>query len=173
MKGGNKMLENGSSKALMCLIFTVTFLVWSQPLGFADSEPQAENVINAAVERTNAIKALPEKTHLKTLDGKMVPLKPFFAYCDAMFPFCCMFGKFYYWENEIRDVVSDTPNGRVKHKIRCYFNCLSTLCPQLCDPLKTHGDIAEFYDAEGSFMGLAVYMGNGKYCSLPYCDNPP
>jgi hypothetical protein len=38
----------------------------------------------------------------------------------------------------------------------------------MCDPLKTHGDVAEFYDAEGNFMGIAVYMGKGKYCSLPY-----
>jgi hypothetical protein len=79
-----------------------------------------------------------------------------------------MFEKFYYWENEIREVVSDTVNGRVRHKIRCYINCLSTVCPQISDPLKTHGDIAEFYDAEGNFMGLAVYLGNGKYCPLPY-----
>ena len=47
-------------------------------------------------------------------------------------------------------------------------NCLSTFCPESCDPRKTHGDVAEFYDQKGTFMGLAVYMGNGEYCSLPY-----
>ena len=85
-----------------------------------------------------------------------------------MFPWCGIFEKFYYWSNEIREVVSDTPNGQVKHRIRCYYNCLSTYCPKTCDPLKTHGDVAEFYDGKGAFMGLAVYMGYGKYCSLPY-----
>ena len=26
----------------------------------------------------------------------------------------------------------------------------------------------EFYDQRGNFMGIAVYMGDGKYCSLPF-----
>ena len=49
-----------------------------------------------------------------------------------------------------------------------YHNCLSTFCPENHDPQKTHGDVAEFYDGSGDFMGLAVYMGDEKYCSLPY-----
>ena len=28
--------------------------------------------------------------------------------------------------------------------------------------------LSEFYDQRGIFMGLAVYMGDGKYCPLPY-----
>jgi hypothetical protein len=45
---------------------------------------------------------------------------------------------------------------------------ISTLCPQRYDPHKTHGDVVEFYDGKGQFMGLSVYMGDGKYCPLPY-----
>ena len=164
------MIDNSIFKALMCSIFAVTLLACSQRPVVATSATQIENCVHAAAERTNTIKALPVKTHIQTLDGKMVSLEQFFACCQTMYPWCGIFEKFYYWENEIRDVVSDSPNGSVKHKIRCYFNPLSTICPQMCDPLKTHGDIAEFYDTEGNFMGIAVYMGYGKYCPLPYCN---
>ena len=33
---------------------------------------------------------------------------------------------------------------------------------------KTHGDVTEFYDGNGKFMGLAVYMTDGQYCPIPY-----
>ena len=163
------MIDNGIFKVLVCSIFTVTLLACSQRLVVAVSEAQIENCVNAAAERTDAIKALPVKTHIQTLDGQMVLLKQFFACCFALYPWGGMFEKFYNWEHEVREIVSESPNGKVKHKIRCYFNCLSTICPQMCDPLKTHGDIAEFYDVEGKFMGMAVYVGSGKYCPLPYC----
>ncbi len=164
------MIDTGIFKIWLCSICASILIVWPQLSAVAASAEQIKDWVNAAAERTNAIKALPVKTHIKTLDGKIVPLEQFFVACHAMFPWCGMFEKFYYWENEIREVVSDSPNGSVKHKIRCYYNCLSTICPQTCDSLKTHGDIAEFYDAEGNFMGLAVYMGKGKYCPLPYSD---
>lgn len=164
------MTDNGIFKIWECSIFALILLVCLQRPVVAASTEQIENLVDAAVERTNAIKALPVKTHINTLDGKIVSLEPFFIACRAMFPWCGMFDKFYYWKNEIREVLSDSANGRVKHKIRCYYNCLSTICPQRRDPLKTHGDVAEFYDAEGDFMGIAVYMGKGKYCSLPYSD---
>ena len=164
------MKDNCIFKILKCATFIIILLVWLQrPVVAASVEP-IENWVNTAAERTNAIKALPAKAHINTLDGKIVSLEPFFVACRAMFPWCSLFEKFYYWENEIREILSDSPNGKVKHKIRCYHNCLSTICPQRCDPLKTHGDVAEFYDAEGNFMGIAVYMGKGKYCSLPYSD---
>ena len=164
------MIDNRTFKALMYSIFAVTLLACSQRPVVSNPDAQIEDCVNAAAERTNAIKALPEKTHIQTLDGKMVSLEQFFVCCQERYPWCAMFEKFYYWENEIKEVVSDSPNGNVKHKIRCYFNCLSTICPQMCDPLKTHGDIAEFYDAEGNFMGIAAYMGYGLYFPLPYCD---
>ena len=55
-----------------------------------------------------------------------------------------------------------------RHKVRMYNNCLSTFCPNRVDPQKTHGDVAEYYDEYGTFMGLSVYLGMGKYCSLPF-----
>jgi hypothetical protein len=56
----------------------------------------------------------------------------------------------------------------VEDNVRYYCNCLSTFCPESCDPRKIHGDVAEFYDQRGKFMDIAVYMGDGKYCPLPY-----
>jgi len=40
--------------------------------------------------------------------------------------------------------------------------------PDYVDPGRTHGDGADFYDAQGRFMGLAVYMGNGLYVPLSF-----
>ena len=102
------------------------------------------------------------------MDGQSVLLNEFYAKSLIYFPRCLLYEKFYYWQSEIREVVSNTKNGKVRHKIRCYNNCRSTLCPEMSDPLKTHGDVAEFYDPEGNFVGLGVYMGDGKYCALPY-----
>jgi hypothetical protein len=45
---------------------------------------------------------------------------------------------------------------------------MSTCYPDRKDPGQTHGDVAEFYDEKEGFMGLAVYMGAGLYCPLPY-----
>jgi hypothetical protein len=169
MKGGIKMIDNGIFRTFIRAFFLTTILyMFSHQVVAAGPQPQAGNCINAAAERTRTIKALPAKDYLQTLDGQNVLLNSFFSTCQSMFPWCGIFEKFYYWPNEIREVVSDTPNGQIKHRIRCYYNCLSTYCPKTCDPLKTHGDVAEFYDGKGAFMGLAVYMGYGKYCSLPY-----
>jgi hypothetical protein len=47
--------------------------------------------------------------------------------------------------------------------------------PDYVDPGRTHGDAAEFYDAQGRFMGLAVTMGNGFYVPSPFEEeiSPP
>jgi hypothetical protein len=71
------------------------------------------------------------------------------------------------WQ-KTKQITSLTQDGQITHTIRCYYNALSTCCPHIHDPLKTHGDVAEYYDGRGHFMGLAVYMGNGEYCALPY-----
>jgi hypothetical protein len=113
------------------------------------------------------IRSLPEKHFLRTLDGQDIELAYFYSLCQAMYPWCCLYEKFYYWRNETKSVSSDTPRGSIAHRIRLYYNGMSTYCPDMRDPEKTHGDVAEFYDAQGVFMGLAVYMGGGKYCLLP------
>ena len=133
-----------------------------------EDDKQNSDCIDKAIRRIMEIRSLPEKKHLYTLDGQKVFLSEFYEKCLYLFPQCNLFEKFYYWKSEIREVVSNNENGALTHKIRCYNNCLSTFCPGRCDPRKTHGDVAEFYDQKGRFMGLAVYMGNGEYCSLPY-----
>lgn len=112
----------------------------------------------------------PEKHYLLTLDGQKVPLNQFFQQCRVHTPVCALPEKFYHWKSEVKTVASRTEHGKVTHKVRIYYNYLSTCKPDQIDPKKTHGDIAEFYDAKGEFMGLAVYAGNGLYCPLPY-DN--
>ena len=79
-----------------------------------------------------------------------------------------MFKKFYYWESEVREITSKSTQGMVDHKIRCYHNCFSTCCPEKRDKRAKYGDVAEFYDQKGEFMGIVVYIGEGSYCSLPY-----
>lgn len=149
-------------------LFFVIIFIFLAPIIVSSDNNKSENCIDKAIERIKIIRSLPVMQDLHTLDGQNVLLKEFQVKCNLLFPKCCLFNKFYYWENEIREIVSITSYGLVKHKIRCYYNCLSTFCKDSCDPKKTHGDIAEFYDGNGNFMGLAVYMGGGKYCSLPY-----
>jgi len=123
--------------------------------------------LQKVADLANHIKSLPNKHYLHTLDGQDVALANFYAQCQALHPWCCLYEKFYYWRNETKSVISDTPRGSIAHRIRLYYNGMSTYCSDRRDPEKTHGDVAEFYDAQGVFMGLAVYMGDGKYCPLP------
>jgi hypothetical protein len=116
----------------------------------------------------NRIESRPVLTGLKTLDGQEVNLDEFFQLCLMNSPSCALPDKFYYWNNEVKFIVSKTLHGPVVHKIRLYHNYLSTCRPDLVDPQKTHGDIAEFYNENGQFMGLAVYRGDGLYYPLPY-----
>ncbi len=116
------------------------------------------------------IEELPFWDCLPTLDGQCVPLSPFFEACSALWPDCVLYAKFYHWDSEIAQIVSTTPRGPVSHRIRMYHNILHACDPDYQDDQRTHGDVAEFYDAAGNFMGLAVYMGQGVYCPLPAND---
>ena len=154
------------------VLFIIIILVLPHHVLRSEDNKQPSDCLNKAFKRVKEIRSLPEMKSLHTLDGQNVLLDEFYARCQLLFPMCssCLYKKFYYWQSEIREVVSSSKNGLVKHKIRCYHNCISTFCPEKCDPRKTHGDVAEFYDQIGNFMGLAVHMGCGKYCSLPYDD---
>lgn len=134
----------------------------------AGSEADDQRCVAEALDRIESIRSLPQKEYLHTIDGKKIDLREFFVRCRSMFPWCCLYPKFYYWKSEVTTITSETVGGRVTHKIRRYHNSLSASCPKRSDPLKTHGDVAEFYDSKGEFMGLGVYMGAGKYCPLPY-----
>jgi len=164
------MVCNMVSLKILTLLSISLFLMLLPQNIISDDGRQTRNSLDKAVDRILEIRSLPEKTHLHTLDDQKVLLKDFYEKCYYLFPQCCLFRKFYYWKSEIKEMISSTENGLVKHKIRCYHNCLSRFCKDHCDSKKTHGDVAEFYDSKGNFMGLAVYMGNGKYCSLPHDD---
>ena len=155
------------SNSLSFLIILI-FLFISPHLLLSEDNKQPGDCLDQAIKKIIEIRSLPEMTFLDTLDGQSVLLNEFYDKCLYLYPQCCLFTKFYHWESEIREVVSNTENGNIKHKIRCYNNCISSFCPDSCDPRKTRGDVAEFYDQRGNFMGIAVYMGDGKYCSLPF-----
>ncbi len=154
----------------MCLsFFFITILFYLLPKAlFAEDNKQLSECMSRADRRIIEIRSLPDVQYLRTLDDQNVFLNEFYSKSLIFFPRCLLYKKFYYWQSEIREVVSNTKNGDVKHTIRCYNNCRSTCCPEMSDPLKTHGDVAEFYDQNGNFMGLGVYMGDGKYCALLY-----
>lgn len=150
------------------LILVVIFIGLSPGSLLAEDNNQPYECMDRADRQIIEIRSFPDVQYLHTLDGQNVLLNEFYAKSLILFPQCLLYKKFYYWQSEIREVVSNTKNGNIRHLIRCYNNCRSTFCPEMSDPQKTHGDVAEFYDRNGNFMGLSVYMGDGKYCALPY-----
>ena len=129
------------------------------------SQPGTKDCIGEVSRR---IRQAPEKEYLHTLDGQAVRLQDFFNQCQDSAPDCILFAKFYHWEHEVKSVVSRAGSGPIEHRIKAYYNPLSICRPQEIHPGRTHGDVAEFYDARGQFMGLAVYMGQGQYFLLHY-----
>lgn len=162
------MISKGILPNSLRVFFITIFLFFPSHSFLSDDIKQPCDSLDQAFKRIREIESLPEMKDLYTLDGQSVLLNEFYDKCLLLFPTCSLYRKFYYWQSDIREVVSNTKYGVIKHKIRCYHNCISSFCPESCDPRKTHGDVAEFYDQIGNFMGLAVYMGDGEYCSLPY-----
>ena len=162
------MVDNKTIAKSLSVFFIVLFLFLLPHVLMAEDSKHPLECINRADNRTIEIRSFPTLHYLHTLDGQNVLLNEFYVKSLIHFPSCLLYKKFYYWLSEIREVVSKTENGDIRHTIRCYNSCRSTFCPEMSDPLKTHGDVAEFYDRNGNFMGLGVYMGDGKYCSLPY-----
>jgi hypothetical protein len=154
------------------LILVVIFIGLSPCSLLAEDNNQPYECMDRADRQIIKIRSFPDVQYLHTLDGQNVLLNEFYAKSLILFPQCLLYKKFYYWQSEIREVVSNTKNGNIRHLIRSYDNCRSTFCPEMRDPQKTHGDVAEFYDQNGKFMGLSVYMGGGKYCALPYDGYP-
>jgi hypothetical protein len=140
------------------------FLV-SCDLSFAKSKPSIDDCIYRLATK---MESKPIQTHITTLDGQNVDLDYFFRLCRSHSPPCSLPDKCYYWKHEVKLVTSKSRSGLVKHKIRIYYNYLSTCRPDISDPKKIYGDIAEFYDKNGEFMGMAIYLGDGLYLPLPY-----
>ena len=151
---------------VMLWILVVQSLIACMP----PAGPVVDPVDRCYSETSRAILGKPALACLQTLDGRCVPLAPFLERCAAYWPDCVLFHKFYYWPSHIEERVAQTPEGTVSHKVRFYDNLRSTCDPDFNDSGRTHGDVAEFYDGEGLFMGLAVYMGNGLYVPLPIED---
>lgn len=127
---------------------------------FSIGKVDPKGCVEAAIEK---IESLPQKEYLLTLDGQNILLEEFFEECFNHQPHCTMYKKYYYWKSEVREISSNSLAGPLAHKVRVYYSPMSECYPKDSDPGKTHGDVAEFYDEEGSFMGLAVYAGEGKY----------
>ena len=147
-------------------LFMILLSIWAGCAGWQRYEKLPPDECIRQIERF--LQTAPEKKYLITLDNQRVPLAEFFLLCEGKFPYCVLYSKFYWWKNEIKEIVSETDSGPVRHKIRVYYNIMSTCDPASIHPLCTHGDVAEFYDESGQFMGLAVYMGQGLYCPLTY-----
>jgi hypothetical protein len=123
------------------------------------------------VKIAEKIKNAPEKKRITTLDGQHVEVKEFIDYCNHHFPDCILYEKFYYWETSVENMVSQTSSGLVSHPARFYYNPFSICLPSKVNPGRTHGDVVELYDGNGKFMGIAVYMGESKYFSIPFSGN--
>jgi len=151
-------------KALLVVLFSLSFIGTVN----AEESNRRKECLQKAIKRVEEIRLLPEKKYINTLDGQQIILEEFFMCCSKKWPHCVLFHKFYYWESEIKTINSKCATGIKRHKVRMYWNCLSTFCPSRVNPEKTHGDVVEYYDEQGIFMGLSVYVGMGKYCSLPF-----
>ena len=110
---GKKNLPN-------CLrVFIISIFLFLTPqILLSEGNKQHYNCLDQAFNRIEEIQSLPLKKYLYTLDGQNVLLKEFYYKCLSLFPQCCIFTKFYYWQSEIREVVSNTKDGMKKHKIR-------------------------------------------------------
>jgi hypothetical protein len=111
---------------------------------------------------------LPEKQIVTTLDSQQIHLSDF----DPAHPFsqlgCTLPYKFYHWNHEVLEVSSKALKRDVQHKVRAYYNLTSTCYPEKRDDGQVYGDVAEFYDENATFMGFAIYLGQGLYCPLPH-----
>ena len=114
------------------------------------------------------LEGLPEKQVITTLDGQRIRLDDFFNLSPLAHPGCFLPSKFYYWRSEVREVFSNSLGGTIRHKIRAYYNLTSTCYPEKRQERLSYGDVAEFYDRDFTFMGFAVYVGQGLYCPLPH-----
>jgi len=159
-----QIIHQTSSKLVMMFLAACCYL------SGCSSTPVNYNAVqeDCIGETSRRVREAPQKEYLYTLDGQYVRLKEFFDQCKEKWPDCNLFPKFYYWKNEVKQVVSQTDKGYVDHKIRVYYDPLSICYPERVNPARTHGDVAEFYSTEGVFMGLAVYMGQGQYFLLNY-----
>jgi hypothetical protein len=148
---------------LFALISAITLC--EQSCGPSENSQNSEQCLTEELDR---IKTLPELQYLQTLDGQSLSLEELFAACQGNWSSCGLYEKFYYWHYEVREIVSKTDRGLEKFKVRVYLSSLATCYQVERDPLKLYGDVAEFYNKNGVFLGLAVYAGDGLYRIFPW-----
>ena len=119
-------------------------------------------------EIANSIEAASGESVILTLDGQVVDLEEFFEMCNQDNPRCSLYEKFHFWQSKIIIIDSPSHAGIVRHRIRAYFSPSSICYPERVSPGRIYGDVAEFYDTNGEFMGITVYMGEGAYYPLPF-----
>jgi hypothetical protein len=148
-------------------------------LAVACAHPSTENSgavsdpADCMAEIVEKTRRAPVKIWMTTLDGQQVDVREFIDFCHRYQPDCNLYEKFYHWQRETKTVVSEGADGAVSHLIRAYLNPLSVCFPAKVDSGRIYGDVAEFYDEKGAFMGLAVYMGLGRYFPIPYSGYAP
>ena len=166
------LMDRSSASYLLPRFMILSFVLMA--IGCSQLPLRRETTVDQCIKAlTRDLSTAPKLYHLTTLDGQKIRLEEFYQQCLQKWPDCVLPEKFYHWKSEVKEIVSQTKRGPVNHKIKAYFNILSTCAPQKIKPGRTHGDVAEFYDEEGVFMGLSVYMGKGLYCPLPFSGYRP
>ena len=110
----NRRIFSENSMIVFCMTI---FLLLSTQMSLSEDIEQPHDCLEQAIKRIVEIRSLPEIKYLYTLDDQYVLLDEFYTKCLKLAPLCCLFKKFYYWESEVREVVSNTPNGGIQHKI--------------------------------------------------------
>jgi len=146
-------------------LIVIFLLINSCSTTFSIKKIDSERCVEATIKR---IDSLPQKEYLRTLDGQNILLEEFFTECLNHQPYCSLYKKFYYWKNEVKEIISNSSVGPLTHKTRMYYSPMSECYPGEANLDKTHGDVVEVYDEEGVFMGLAVYAGEGNYYVIRY-----
>ena len=136
-------------------------------LEFKPLSPQEKAELDKCIDKT--YKVLESKTELRFItgiNGERIDLGLFERY-EAHYKMWLPY-KFYHWKSEIKEMESNTSHGKVKHKVRVYYNILSTCRPDMLGPEDFLGDVAEIYDEFNRFMGLVLNLGDGQYIPFPY-----
>ncbi len=151
----------------MLPLFSILLTTYACTNSIVLERKSGETCLESEIER---LEGLPEKQFLITLDGQEINLENFVAMSSFNSPGCSLPHKFYYWHNDIKEISSKAIKKKVSHQIRAYDNLMSTCYPERIDAGRIYGDVAEFYDEQGAFMGFAVYLGYGLYCPFPYAE---
>lgn len=159
-------------KVICCFVILVLSFSISVSLVFSQDTLTNETIDWECIENKKAeVDSKPEKSYIIGLNGEKIGLELYRSYSKVDI-LAIMPDRFYYWENEIREVEDRNSDGRiVEHKIRIYWNfCSSCGCPgefnTKNDPQAKFGDFAEIYDENDRFMGFVSYTGEGQYAIM-------